>query len=205
MHTTPAFGTASAHARARSKVRSTGFSQNTCFFCAADFMIRSACVSVLEQITVAPIDASPIAPSISATCAPYCAASAAAASRFTSTTYLSRTPGCRARLDAWILPMRPAPNTATSIVLPATSVIVSSSVCRLFYVQFQLVRERDEQRLAQANRAGQRAECKRAALFHIQLRARITRERRQLAIRNDERLCLRSEERRVGKECRSRW
>ena len=92
--------TASAQARARSSVRSTGFSQNTCFFCAADFRIRSACVSVLEQITVAPIDASPIAPSISATCAPCWAASAAAASLFTSTTYLSRTPGCRARFAA---------------------------------------------------------------------------------------------------------
>ncbi len=50
MHTTPAFATASAQARARASVRSTGFSQNTCFFCAADCRIRSACVSVLEQI-----------------------------------------------------------------------------------------------------------------------------------------------------------
>ena len=94
--------------------------------------------------------------------------------RFTSTTYFSRTPGCRARFAAWILPMRPAPNTATSIVF-AASVIVSSSVFGFFYVQFELVRERDEQRLAQADRAGQRAERKRAAFLHIQLSSGVTR------------------------------
>src|ERR1700744_3071372 len=154
MQTTPARSTASAHSRARSKLRSTGFSQNTCLFCAADLTIRSACVSVLEQITVAPIDASPSAPSISATCAPCCAARAAAASRFTSTTYLSRTPGCRARFAAWILPMRPAPNTATSIVIAAC-------LLGFFYVQLQPVRERNEERLAQADGARERTERER--------------------------------------------
>src|SRR5215467_3028681 len=95
--------------------------------------------------------------------------------------------------------MRPAPNTATSIVFvspPAFApafpllVIVSSSVLRFLNVQFKLVRKRDKERLAQADRAGQRAERKRAALFHIQLRARIARERRQLAVADQERLRL---------------
>src|SRR5206468_11963122 len=36
--------------------------------------------------------------------------------RVTSTTYLSLTPGWRTRLPAWILPMRPAPKSATSVM-----------------------------------------------------------------------------------------
>src|ERR1700761_8456691 len=89
-------------------------------------------------------------------------------------------------------PMRPAPNTATSIVLPVedVSVIVASSVFRFFYVQFELVRERDKQRLAQADGAGQRAERERAPLLHIQLGRRIARERRQLAVGDHERFGL---------------
>src|SRR5580692_8624939 len=87
--------------------------------------------------------------------------------------------------------MRPAPNTATSIVLPpATSVIVSSSVFRFFNVQFELVRERNEQRLAQTDRAGERAKRECAPLLHVKLRGGVARERRELTVGDHERLRL---------------
>src|SRR5689334_15930386 len=87
-------------------------------------------------------------------------------------------------------PMRPAPNTATFMVPWVLSVIVSSSVFGFFNFEFEPVGQRDEKRLTQADRACQRAKCKRAAFLHKQLRARIPCERRQAAIGNDERLRL---------------
>src|ERR1022692_4516886 len=181
MQTTSALVTASAQTRARSSVRSTGFSQNTCFFGAADFMMRSACVSVLEHTTVAPIDASPSAPSASATCAPCNCASAAAACAFTSTIYFKRTPGSFARFAAWILPTRPAPN-------PATSIFIAACLPGFFYLQFEPVGKRNEQRLTKANRARERTERKRAALLHEQTGAGVSRERRKLSIGYHQRL-----------------
>src|SRR5690349_2554762 len=88
-------------------------------------------------------------------------------------------------------PIRPAPKTATLIgVLDAALVIVSSKVFRLFNGQFQLVRKRDEERLAQADGAGQRTERERAPFLDKKLRGRVARERREAAIRDDERLRL---------------
>ncbi len=84
---------------------------------AAERWIRSACVSVDEPITTAPTALSASAASAVATCAPSCAASACAAAASTSITYRSLTPGWRTTLPAWILPIRPAPNTATSIIV----------------------------------------------------------------------------------------
>ncbi len=118
MQVTPARATASAQARARSMARSTGFSQKICLPAAAAVRIRSACVSVYEQISTAPIALSSNTSAVAAVRAPCCAASSPAASALGSTTYLSRAPASRARLPAWILPMRPAPKSATSIMVP---------------------------------------------------------------------------------------
>src|SRR5713101_7551682 len=112
--------------------------------------MSSACVSVDEPMTTALTTASPKTCSALPTCAPYFCASSAAAAALTSTTYLSLTPGWRTRLPAWILPMRPAPNNATSV-------IVFSAISRFFDVEREPVRQRDEQRLAQADRARERA------------------------------------------------
>src|SRR5581483_511564 len=116
MHGTPARATASTHARARSSDRSTGFSQKIALRAAAARTMRSAWVSVLDAIATAPIAGSRNAVSASTACAACFCASSPAAGALTSTTYLSFTPGCAARLPAWILPMRPAPNSATSIM-----------------------------------------------------------------------------------------
>src|SRR2546430_2275766 len=67
-------------------------------------------------MTTALTPASPKTCSALPTCAPYFCASSAAAAALTSTTYLSLTPGWRTTLPAWILPMRPAPNRATSVM-----------------------------------------------------------------------------------------
>src|SRR6266540_2716298 len=113
---TPAFATACAQSRARASDRSTGFSQKIAFFAAAARWMSSACVSVDEPMTTALTTASPKTCSALPTCAPYFCASSAAAVALTSTTYLSLTPGWRTILPAWILPMRPAPKRATSVM-----------------------------------------------------------------------------------------
>src|SRR5579863_3149363 len=92
-------------------------------------------------------------------------------------------------------PIRPAPNTATLIgelgaAGVAALVIVSSNVLRFFNGQFQLVRKRDEERLTQADGAGQRAERERAPLLHKELRGRVAGERRETAVGDDERFRL---------------
>ncbi len=96
--------------------RSTGFSQKICLPAAAAARIRSACVSVYEQISTAPTALSANTSAVVTGFAPCSAASAAAASALGSITYLSRAPVSRARLPAWILPMRPAPKSAQSIM-----------------------------------------------------------------------------------------
>ena len=88
MQGTPAFETASAHLRARSRSRSTGFSQKIALPAAADRMMRSACVSVLEAMTTALTEESPRTLSLTAACAPYCLESSAVASGEISTTVL---------------------------------------------------------------------------------------------------------------------
>src|SRR5689334_10030688 len=115
-HVTPAARTASAHARARCKSRSTGFSQKIALPAFAARTMRSACVSVDDPIATARTPASSNTLTASVVCAPCCWASFEAAAASTSTTYLSRTPGWRAILPAWIAPMRPAPNNATSVI-----------------------------------------------------------------------------------------
>src|SRR6478736_6191402 len=72
-------------------------------------------------MTTAPTDLSASAASTVATFAPCCDASSPAAAWLTSATYLSRAPDCRARLPAWILPIRPAPNNAASIIVRSVS------------------------------------------------------------------------------------
>src|SRR5438128_11716672 len=68
-------------------------------------------------MTTAVIDSSARAASAARTSARCLEASSTAAGRLTSTTYLSFTPGWRATFAAWMLPMRPAPNNATSIIV----------------------------------------------------------------------------------------
>ena len=92
--------------------RSTGFSQKICLPAPRRARIRSACVSVYEQISTAPTALSANTSAVVAGFAPCSAASAAAASALGSITYLSRAPVSRATLPAWILPMRPAPKSA---------------------------------------------------------------------------------------------
>ena len=116
MHVTPARATASAQVLARAMARSTGFSQKICLPAAAAARIRSACVSVYEQISTAPTALSANTSAVVAAFAPCCAANAAAASALGSITYFSRAPDSRATLPAWILPMRPAPKSAHSIM-----------------------------------------------------------------------------------------
>ncbi len=87
MHATPAAVTASAQRRARSRSRSTGFSQKIALPAAAARWIKSACVSVLEAMTTAPTAGSVRAASGSVNgVAPCSAASSAADARNTSTT-----------------------------------------------------------------------------------------------------------------------
>src|ERR1700719_4446002 len=117
MQVTRARATAVAHALARDRSRSTGFSQNMALPAATARKSKSAWVSVLDAINTAPMAGSASAVSMAATCAPYRAANSCPACAFTSLTYLSRTPGSRTRFPAWILPIRPAPKTATSIIL----------------------------------------------------------------------------------------
>ena len=116
MQGTPARLTAAAHSRARASSRSTGFSQKIALPDAAARWIRSACVSVDDAIATARIEGSANTPSTLPTLASCCEASAAAACASGSTTYFSRTPGCLTMLPAWILPIRPAPKIATSII-----------------------------------------------------------------------------------------
>ncbi len=86
MHATPARLTASAHACARSTLKSTGFSQKIALPAAAERVMRSECVSVDDPITTAPTALSASAVSTLATCAPCCCASDFAAAASTSTT-----------------------------------------------------------------------------------------------------------------------
>src|SRR6185295_11037212 len=113
------------------------------FFECAARSIRSAWVSVDDAMTTALTAGSANTPSTVPTCAPCCAASAFAAAASGSTTYLSLTPGWRTRLPAWILPIRPAPNIATSV-------IVVSAMLGFLDVQLEAVGESDEQRLRKA-------------------------------------------------------
>ena len=113
MQATPAARTFSPHSTARGTDRSTGFSQKMCLPAAAARVIRSEWVLVGEPMTTASIEGLSSASSIVATCAPSCCASCAALSPNGSQTYLRLTPGRRARLPAWMRPMRPAPKTAT--------------------------------------------------------------------------------------------
>src|SRR5882757_1138452 len=69
---------------------------------------------------------SPMTASMSATTAPVCAASASAAARLGSTTYLSFNSAELAALRACICPIRPAPNMAT-LYIAATTMIVRFS------------------------------------------------------------------------------
>ena len=73
-------------------------------------------MSVDEPITTAPTAVSASAASARADLRAVLRASAAAAAPSTSITYRSFTPGWRATLPAWILPIRPAPKSATSII-----------------------------------------------------------------------------------------
>src|SRR5512143_1661797 len=82
----------------------------------AAFTIRSACVSVDEQISTTPTALSAKTSATAATFAPERSASACAAFAFWSTTYVSFAPDSFARLPAWIVPIRPAPKSATSIM-----------------------------------------------------------------------------------------
>src|SRR5579864_4889180 len=116
MHRTPAERTASAQARARASERSTGFSQKIAFFAFAARRMRSACVSVDDAMITAATFGSSKTRSASTVCAPCVFASASPAARSTSTMYLSVTPGCRTMLPAWMVPIRPAPKSATSIM-----------------------------------------------------------------------------------------
>src|SRR6185312_2779580 len=116
MHVTPAFFTAAAHSFARARSRSTGFSQKIALPAAAARTMKSACVSVDEPMTTAAIARSANTSSALATRALWSVASDCAASALTSDTAARRTPGWRARLPAWIRPMRPAPSKATSIM-----------------------------------------------------------------------------------------
>lgn len=82
----PLAATSRAQARARSRLRSTGFSQNTALPCRTARSIRSAWVSVLVQISTASMAGSARMASICATRAPVLAASSAAARASTSAT-----------------------------------------------------------------------------------------------------------------------
>src|SRR5438552_8630256 len=94
--------------------------------------MSSACVSVEDAITTARIASSPSAASTERTSARYLEASSTAASRSTSTTYLSLARArSRAMLAAWIVPMRPAPNNATSIMVPPLSALEHPLVSRI--------------------------------------------------------------------------
>src|SRR4029453_2592955 len=133
-HATPALFTASAHVRARSRSRSTGFSQKICLPDEAAAWIRSAWVSVDEQISTAPTPPSSNTSATLATCAPCRSANVWANFAFGSTTYLRRAPASFARLPAWMLPMRPAPKSATSIMRGSLAGATIAPGRKSFYV-----------------------------------------------------------------------
>src|SRR5436853_6075558 len=106
---------------------------------------------MLEAIATARTARSAIADSTSTTCASKRVARARAASVLTSITYFKRTSGWRARLPAWISPMRPAPKSAISMGVLSDIELLHFAL--FFQIQFESIGQPDEQCLAQTHGA----------------------------------------------------